>query len=117
MNKLRLISKGFFAGQFIVTTNTESFSIGDYIEVNSLQIPYIENRIWCFPLLITFSSMSEEMEVKLLIPSGRQQQHWKECLKVGTSNVVRPAKFEFKKFVGYMPVINGWRPGMFGKVE
>jgi len=35
----------------------------------------------------------------------------------GERSVVTPLKMEHREFVWYVPQINGWKPGMFGRVK
>jgi len=128
MNNLKLCQQGFFAGEFVITNEQCSFSIGDYIELYLKEAPYVTGEtfldlngkkihIIAFHLVITQYCYDTEIEVIMKKPVGISLRHWAECLEVGKISVVIPFKYEFSKYIWYIPKIDGWIPGMFGKVK
>ena len=127
-NYLRLQQHGSFEGEFTVTTGDRTFSIGDYIEVFLSGPPYPvevvktpdgkERHVIAFPLTVTECCHIDEIEVILKVSEGTLSfQHWSDCLSVGILSVVTPIKYKYKNFIWYMPKIDGWIRGMFGKVK
>lgn len=121
-----LQSRGYFAGQFVVSDDTSSRSIGDYIEVTLKDQPFRSGEtdirgkmepIFTFSLRVEFSCMAEPFDVDLRMLAGRSAKHWYECLEVGKTSVVIAERREYGTHVWYMPEIDGWKVGMFGKVK
>ena len=118
MNKLRLLHKGYWAGDFVVTTEDCSFSIGDYIEVILTEKAHIidevikgfrgeDLHIAAFPLTITECCHSDEIKVILQSVMGVACRHWYTCLEVGQKSMVVSNKYETNFHTWYMPKIDG----------
>ena len=128
MNHLKLQSRGLFEGEFVVTTENCSFSIGEYIEVVLREPPHPTGdialgpdgkgqRIIDFLLTIVECCHIDEIEATLRIVTGASCSHWSDCLEVGKVSVVTPYKYWCRDFIWYMPKIDGWIKGAFGKVK
>lgn len=118
-----------YAGEFVIRDGDKFYSIGDYIEVTLTSQPYDtgerrentltgkDQSIWVFPLIVQFSSESEPFECALHISDDRIGRHWYECLEVGKIQTIRAIKCSIRQFTWWIPEIDGYKPGMFGKVK
>ncbi len=125
MSRFSLCQRGLFQGDFVITDGVHHYTIGNYIEVVLRERPYgtgvmvksykgKEIPLFCFPLTVySFDSG----DVDLVLPIGRTSRHWFDCLEVGKVSLVTSVKCSTRKFTWYMPKINGYLPGMFGKVK
>ena len=133
-NLLRLCGqRGLFRGEFVVTNNQCSFSIGDYIEVLLKDQPFNTGKtarcrrvddtirelpIIAFPLRVIECYHVDEIDVVLhSVASTRTFRHWMDCLDVGKISVVMPFQYQHRELIWYMPKIDGWVPGMYGRVR
>jgi hypothetical protein len=133
-NVMAMASRGYFAGEFVVTNDDCAYSIGDHIEVvlkdhayptgETFDVPRLGGgekivHIAAFPLTVTLSAHVGPIEVLLKMAVGRAFSHWLDCLEIGVPSVVIPNKCEHRKHIWYMPKIDGWVPsGMFsGKTK
>ncbi len=113
MNYFRIKQTGFFAGDFVITDEECSFSIGNYVEVllrgelydtgeTFLSLRHGEVSIMAFPLIL----IGNGINVIWRLPVGRILQHCLDCLTDGV-NTVMPVKHEYKNWTWYTPKING----------
>jgi len=127
-NHLRLCGQpGLFEGEFVVTNDRRSFSIGDYIEVFLKEQPYPTGEtalcrkrrlpVVAFPLRVVECCLVDEIDVILHSVALTTFQHWKRCLDVGKISVVMPFKYQHREHTWYMPKIDGWIPSMHGRVQ
>lgn len=128
-NVMAMASRGYFAGEFVVTNDDCAYSIGDCIEVvlkdhaqptgEKFTAPTVGGgekivHIAGFPLTVTLSAHGEPLEVLLKVATGRMFRHWLECLEIGVPSVVIPCRCTKGKHIWYMPKIDGWVPhGLF----
>ena len=128
MNYLKLQSRGFFEGEFVVTTDDRAFSIGDRIEVVLKESPHATGEMFLdtggknhpiidFPLTIVKCCLTDEIEATLRIITSISCFHWYDCLEIGRVSVVTPFKYQHRNYNWYLPEIDGWVRGMFGKVK
>jgi hypothetical protein len=129
MNKLRICQRGWFASEFIVTDDNQSYSIGDYIEAVLVEPPYTTGELFTIPtgyaqvpivamrLTVTESCQAEPIEVVMERPPGRGLSHWMRCMEVGKISTIVPVRFTHCGHVWYMPKIDGMLPGLFGPVK
>jgi len=120
MIRLRLQSQGFFGGQFILTDENKTWSIGDCIKVTLLDDVYDSGEkldtprgklsISAFPLAVLF--VAEVVQAILMLPIGVAAKHWFDCLVVGQIHTVKPRIYEYREHVWYYPEIDGRYPGM-----
>jgi hypothetical protein len=119
---VRLMSKGLFAGEFVATTDDQTFSLGNYLEVTLTAPAYVVGHldgldglgIWAFPLQIDFSAVEQTFQAEIRIVMGRTARHYNDCLKVGHTHTIVSCKCQYRKYVWYAPKIDGQVPGMFG---
>lgn len=124
-NVMSMASRGYFAGEFVVTNDDCAYSIGDCIEVvlkdyayptgETFDAPYLGGgeitiHIAAIPLTVTLSALKEPIEVLLKMAVGRAFHHWLECLAIGVPSVVVPHRYISGKHIWYMPKIDGWVP-------
>lgn len=124
---LSLPSRGEHIGEFVICDGDKSYPIGDYIKVTLTSQPYdtgervlVEEKIFPvleFPLTIQFSRELEPFECVLRRVPGRITRHWNECLEVGKIQTIRAIKRSIREFTYWIPEIDGYRPGIFGKVK
>lgn len=119
MNTFRLCSRGYFAGEFIITTDAVTYSIGGCIQVKQTgdlyqtAITITDPRsggdlpIFALPLLVDFGCPGGALEVELQAIPGRSFQHWLHCLSKEDYVEVVPVKMTFSGHVWYAPNING----------
>lgn len=133
-NRFRLCGRpGLFEGEFVVTNDRRSFSIGDYIEVFLKDQPYPtgETVLWrsqsgrdrllpiiAFPLRVVECCHVAEIDVVLhSVTITYAFRHWMRCLNVGIISVVVPFKYQHRERTWYMPKIDGWVPSINGRVK
>jgi hypothetical protein len=125
-----MMTRGHFAGEFVVTDDECCYSIGDCLEVvlkdhayptgETFTIPMGGGgektvHIAAMPLTVTLSALTEPIEVLLKMTVGRSFRHWLDCLEIGVPSVVIPHKYARSKYTWYMPKIDGWVPsGLIG---
>lgn len=124
--RLFLRQKGLFRGEFVIVIGQQrSFSIGDYIEVVLKDKPFLTGetvtglygeakRIVGFPLTIV-SCCVAEIDVTLSVVNGITYRLWFDCLNIGEKSIVVSYKMQHSDCTWYVPRIDGWIPGMFGK--
>jgi len=126
--RIRICHEGFFAGEFIITDEYKTFSIGNYIEVYLKGPPYDTGKtilngsdkevsIIALPLVIMECCHTDRIEVILELPVCRSLKHWIKCLEIDKISVVTPYKFQYRNHIWYWPKIDGWIPGLYRKVK
>lgn len=133
-NVLTMVTRGHFAGEFVITDDECCYSIGDCIEVVLKDNAYPTGEtfttpcrgggektihIAAMPMTVTLSARAKPLEVLLKMAVGRSFRHWLSCLTVGVPSVIIPHKYAMSKHTWYMPKIDGWVPhGLFdGKAK
>lgn len=136
MKRLRLLSRGEFAGEFAicgkdVDGHQYEYSIGDYLELTLLAEPVYtlgvaiipdgqggtkEVPVTHFLLCIQFSSEIQSFDCDLFCLPNRTSQHWRKCLAVGKTHIVKSLECHYMGHTWCVPEIDGHKP-MFGKVE
>ena len=131
-NVMAMASRGYFAGEFVVTNDDCAYSIGDCIEVvlkdhahptgETFYAPKLGGgdkivHIAAFPLTVTLSAIAEPFDVLLKVAGGWTFTHWHECLEIGVPSVVIPFKMENRGRVWYTPRIDDWVIGLVGKTK
>lgn len=128
MNTFRLSSRGHFAGEFLITTDAMTYSIGNYVEVKALADHPLktdktvlslrgdrEIPIYVFPLLVKPVCQEGILEVELQSVPSRTYIHWVDCLNKDTFSVVMSSKHTNRKYSWYTPKIDGWVMAMLGR--
>ncbi len=124
MNTLRMMHNGFFEGQFLVTTDECAFTVGKEITVLRTGKPFDtkvkfdlpDGRVVpCWALPVDLLAPQKCPGLNIPISTGISGAHWNECLKEGVPSVVKLSKFTVRTHTGYVPNIDGWVPGLFGK--
>ncbi len=120
-NRLSLCQWKFFQGDFIITDDERCYSIGNYIEVLLRDKVYIDGTFMDFRdrevSIIAIPLTVIGMDLILRLPIGRTARHWLDCLEYNKVNTITSIKYSIRKFTWYMPKINGYLPGIFGKVK
>jgi len=127
-DRLYVWQNGLFAGEFVITNQQRSFSIGDYIEVVLREQPYttegtvkdlydVEKPIIVFPLTVVESCLNIGIDVVLRRPVGPISQLLFDCLVVGKMSIITTFKMQHCRCTWYVPKIDGWVPGLFGKTQ
>jgi hypothetical protein len=80
--------------------------------VRGIELPIID-----FNFKIVMSCNIDEMDVVMKLVPGRNLVHWVDCLEIGKNSVVTAVKFTYRDMAWYMPKIDGYVPGLFGKVK
>ena len=119
---VRLMTRGFFAGQFIATTDDRTFSLGDYLEVTHIAPAYVADHldigaVVAFPVQIDFSAVEQTFKTEIHILMGRMARHYMECLKVGHAHTIVACQFKYRKYTCWMPKIDGQVPGLHGPTK
>jgi hypothetical protein len=128
-NVMAMMSRGYFAGEFVVINDDRAHSIGDCIEVvlkdhaqptgDTFDVPCLGGgtktvHVAGFPLTVTLSALTEPIEVLLKLAVGLSFRHWLACLEIGVPSVAIPTHYTKGKLTWHMPKIDGWLPGPFG---
>ena len=116
---IHLMSRGFFAGEFVAITEDRTFSLGNYLEVTHTVPAYIVDHVdgkpvVAFPLQIDFSAVEQTLQAEIHIVMGRTAKHYLDCLKVGQAHTIVACRFKSAKYTCYAPKIDGQIPGLFG---
>ncbi len=128
MNTFRLCNLGHFAGEFAITTDKVTYSIGDRIQVRQTGDMYQtaitvtnprsgrEMPVFALPVIVDFPCPEGAVEAELRSVPTLTFQHWLHCLSKENYVEVSPLKMSSGGFDWYVPVVDDWVISMHGRV-
>jgi hypothetical protein len=121
MNRLALRHRALWAGQFTLTTERRTYSLGESVEVALINRPYDSGErcpmprrgnlvVISFPLVVIVGEHINHAEWRL--PMGVAQGFLADHLVLDKHHKVKSRKYEYRGHVWYYPEIDGKYPGM-----